>query len=78
MIEVFQISALNDNYIYIIIDKKTRKSACVDPSISDPVLSFLKKKDLRLDFILNTHHHYDHVGGNLELKKQLQSKKSKI
>ena len=74
MIEVFQISALNDNYIYIIIDKKTGKSACVDPSVSEPVLSFLEKKNLGLDFILNTHHHYDHVGGNLELKKQTNCK----
>ena len=36
-----------------------------------PVLSKNYKK---LDFILNTHHHYDHVGGNEELKKKYNSK----
>ena len=35
---------------------------------------FLKKKDLKLNYILNTHHHFDHVGGNLELKKIYNAK----
>ena len=74
MIEIFQIEALNDNYIYIIEEKKTGLTACIDPSVSEPVLSFLKNKNLSLDYILNTHHHFDHVGGNLELKKKTSCK----
>ena len=74
MIEITQIPVLEDNYIYIIIDKKTKKTACIDPSIARPVLLFLEKNELALDYILNTHHHFDHVGGNLELKKETSCK----
>ncbi len=70
MIEITQIPALDDNYIYVIIDKETKKTACIDPSKAKPVLSFLKKEGLQLDFILNTHHHFDHVGGNLDIKRE--------
>ena len=46
------------------------KNACViDPSESDPVIKIIEKNKLNLKYILNTHHHYDHVGGNKELKK---------
>ena len=72
MIEIIQIPALQDNYIYFLIDKESSLTACVDPSKADPVIDLLKKKNLNLDFILNTHHHYDHVGGNLELKEKTQ------
>lgn len=74
MIEVIQIPALKDNYIYLIIDKKTKTTACVDPSVSESVLNELKKRDLNLNFIFNTHHHQDHVGGNLEIKSQTNCK----
>ena len=36
--------------------------------------SIPKKNRINLKFILNTHHHYDHIGGNLELKKRYQCK----
>ena len=70
MIEINQIPVLEDNYIYIVIDKETKKTACIDPSESQPVLLFLEENGLTLDYILNTHHHSDHVGGNLKLKKK--------
>ena len=38
------------------------------------LLLFLKKKNLKLNYILNTHHHYDHIGGNAELKKLYNAK----
>ena len=46
----------------------------MDPSESEPIINFLKNKNIKLKYILNTHHHYDHVGGNLELKKRYNSK----
>ena len=36
--------------------------------------AFLKKKKIKLDFILNTHHHLDHIGGNLKLKQKYNCK----
>ena len=67
------IPCLNDNYSYLIFEKSTNIVTIVDPSdfkTCDKVLSKYKK----LDFILNTHHHADHVGGNLELKEKYSSK----
>ena len=67
------IPCLNDNYSYLIHEKKTNTVSIVDPSefkACDAVINNYKK----LDFILNTHHHADHVGANLELKKKYNSK----
>ena len=71
---VTPIPCLNDNYAYIIIDKNSKTVGVVDPSEASPIISFLKKKNIKLNYILNTHHHYDHVGGNSELKKFYDAK----
>jgi len=46
----------------------------VDPSEFNPVNLEISKTYKKLDFILNTHHHHDHVGGNIDLKKKYNSK----
>lgn len=74
MIDVIIVPALSDNYIYILTDKESGVTACVDPCVSELVLKTLELNNLKLDFILNTHHHHDHVGGNLELKKKTNCK----
>ena len=71
MLKIKQLPVLNDNYIYLIVDKKTQITACVDPALAEPVIEYLNKENLSLNFILNTHHHFDHVGANLELKKNM-------
>ena len=63
------IPCLQDNYAYLIIDEKKNTACVVDPSESNPIIKFLEDKKIDLKFILNTHHHYDHVGGNQKLKK---------
>jgi hydroxyacylglutathione hydrolase len=63
------IPALRDNYIYLLRDQGTAKTAVVDPSLAAPVVQALSAHGWRLDYILNTHHHFDHTGGNLELKE---------
>ena len=64
------IKCLKDNYSYLIIDKTTQAACVVDPSEAKPIIDVVEKKKINLKYILNTHHHYDHVGGNLELKKK--------
>ena len=67
------IPCLSDNYSYVIYEKETSTVSIVDPSefnACDKIINKYKK----LDFILNTHHHADHIGGNLELKRKYNSK----
>ena len=64
------IPCLSDNYSYLIYEKISKMVAIVDPSefkACDNIINKYKK----LDFILNTHHHADHVDGNLKLKKNI-------
>ncbi len=67
-IDVEQIPVLKDNYVYLVRDRATAKVGVVDPAVSDPVLERAKALGWRITHILNTHHHGDHVGGNLAIK----------
>ena len=57
------------NYIYYLRDEKTGISAIIDSGDAKPTIEFLEKNHLKFHFILNTHHHWDHTDGNIELKK---------
>lgn len=67
------IRCLEDNFSYILIDQN--KNACViDPSESEPIINFVEKNNIKIKYILNTHHHFDHIGGNKEIKKKYNAK----
>ena len=68
------IPCLNDNYSYLIFDKSNKNACVIDPSESKPVIKAIEENKVKLKYILNTHHHYDHVGGNKELKEKYDSK----
>lgn len=70
--KIIQIPVLKDNYTYLLHGGE--KTAVIDPSIASPVLEMLEKESWQLDYILNTHHHNDHTGGNLELKAASSAK----
>lgn len=74
MLKVDKIIALKDNYVYFITDIDSGKVAVVDPSEALPVIEYCMKHAIRPDFILNTHHHWDHVGGNLVIKDTFSAK----
>ena len=67
------IPCLNDNYSYLIHDENSNSVTIIDPSEFEQCDKIISKKYKKLDFILNTHHHYDHVGGNEKLKKKYNS-----
>ena len=68
------LKCLHDNYSYLIIDETNKNACVVDPGESIPIINFVEKNNIKLKYILNTHHHYDHIGGNLELKEKYESK----
>ena len=70
MLEIIQLPVLKDNYIYVLHDHSQQQTAVVDPALAEPVIELLNSKGWHLNYILNTHHHNDHTGGNLALKDQ--------
>lgn len=67
MLTVIQLPVLTDNYIYLLHDEVTGTTGVVDPAEAAPVLDELARRGWQLAWILNTHHHGDHVGGNAAL-----------
>jgi hydroxyacylglutathione hydrolase len=68
---VVRLEALADNYVWLVVDQREKIAVAVDPSEPQPVLRALKDLGVRLVAIWNTHHHGDHVGGNLDLLSTL-------
>ena len=62
--EIFRLSALSDNYIFLLYDPSRKIAAVVDPAMPEVVLAKLKALNANLIAIFNTHHHADHVGAN--------------
>ena len=73
-IEIITIKSLSDNYIWLLRNNIKNLTAVIDPGESEPVNRVLSQKNWSLDQIINTHHHYDHTNGNLELKKKWGAK----
>jgi len=70
MLEIVQLPSLQDNYIYVLHDTSTSTVAVIDPTEAAPVFQLLRERNWKLSKIFNTHHHWDHVGGNLELQRE--------
>lgn len=68
-LEIELIPVLGDNYCYLLHEPETGVTAAVDPPVADAIQERLEAHGWRLDQILTTHHHADHTGGNLELKR---------
>ncbi len=70
MIKVDIIALLEDNYSFYLEDSKSGINAVIDPAEADGIYEYLQKSGInKLNYIINTHHHWDHVGGNKKLKR---------
>lgn len=69
-LDVHQIPVLSDNYVYLAHEAESGATAVIDPAVVDPVLAAAEAKGWTITHILNTHHHNDHTGGNLEIKQR--------
>lgn len=67
-LEIVVFPMLSDNYGFLIHDPVSGDTAVVDPAEAAPTLAACAERGWKLTHILNTHHHGDHVGGNLALK----------
>ncbi len=72
MTQIEIVPCLSDNYAYLV--KSGDQCAIVDPSEAAPVRAALARTGWKLTHILNTHHHLDHCGGNLDLKQETGAK----
>lgn len=64
LLTITPVPCLRDNYAYLVTETATGRSAIVDPSEAGPVLDAVEAAGVELEAIWNTHHHWDHVGGN--------------
>lgn len=67
-VAIFQLALFGVN-CYVVYDEKEKKAAVIDPGIIsdeevEAIDNFLKKNELEVTHILNTHLHIDHVIGN--------------
>jgi hydroxyacylglutathione hydrolase len=62
-IKVKIIPQLKDNYSYVVYSDEKKLAAIVDPAESASIINFIQKKNLAIETIILTHHHYDHTAG---------------
>src|SRR5215510_11490114 len=68
-LDIELVPLLKDNYAYLLRDSATGTTAIVDPSEARPALAAARARAWRITYVLSTHHHWDHTGGNLEIKE---------
>ena len=68
-VEIIPIIESNQNYAYL-IKTDCGKVAILDPGEADPIIEILEKENLTPDYILITHHHWDHVNGIPKIVKK--------
>jgi len=70
VLDIHMFPCLTDNYGFLIRDPETGACASIDTPDFGAIDGALEETGWRLTYILNTHHHPDHVGANLALKEK--------
>ena len=73
-LSVTAVPCLSDNYLWLLQDQATRAVAICDPGEAGPAIAAVEKLSGRLDLILLTHHHGDHIAGVGELQARFGGK----
>jgi hydroxyacylglutathione hydrolase len=68
------IAILEDNYAWFLRDEATGVTAVMDAAVVEPIADFVKAEGGRLDWLLITHHHGDHIAGIAELASRTGAK----
>jgi hydroxyacylglutathione hydrolase len=69
-LDIRQIPVLNDNYVYLVREPEQNAVGVVDPALVEPIMAEAERLGWAITHVINTHHHGDHTGGNLEIKKR--------
>ena len=69
-LKIHQFACRTDNFGVLVHDERSGLTASIDAPEASAVRRALAETGLRLTHILTTHHHVDHVEGNLELKSE--------
>ena len=74
--KVHQIEVGNmQNFTYILEDEDTGEAIILDPSWNlDEIQKVITRHDLKVKYIVNTHHHFDHTLGNEAIAKETDAK----
>ena len=65
--EIIAVPAFTDNYIWIVHDEESGETAVVDPGDASPALAECERRGWTITQVWNTHHHWDHTGGNAKI-----------
>ena len=68
-LEIVAVPAFSDNYIWLVHDAPSGETAVVDPGDAAPALAEAQRRGWTVTQVWNTHHHWDHSGGNLAMKE---------
>ncbi|KAK7109975.1 probable hydrolase PNKD [Littorina saxatilis] len=68
-LQIVPIPMLLDNYAYLVTDRRTNTSVVIDPGHAEPVQVYLSGRNIMPDAVLVTHKHWDHSGGNKEMRQ---------
>ena len=69
-LSIEQFPCLSDNYGFLLHDEKSGDTAAIDTPDAAAILHACERRQWNLTHIFNTHHHFDHTGGNGELKSK--------
>jgi hydroxyacylglutathione hydrolase len=68
MLEIVPVPAFNDNYLWLVHDRKSGETAVVDPGDATAVVAEAERRGWAITQVWNTHWHGDHTGGNAAVK----------